>query len=159
MCCCRCRWARSGWDVSSWSSGAGRFCRFTIRSSTKRSGRSSSAAASIRGRRTEMANLPPAKITQDFSHATPAVHHETSDASVGAVFAFGVGLMILGAVILFLVWLLFGYFKGHDAGSGAREFPLAIEQQNRLPPKPRLQTNPRQDLIDMRAKEDATLNT
>ena len=104
-----------------------------------------------------MANLPPSKTAQNFSHAVPAVHHETSDASVGAVFAFGVGLMILGAVILFLVWLLFGYFKGHDAGSGAREFPLAIEQQNRLPPEPRLQTNPRQDLIDMRAKENETL--
>ena len=79
-----------------------------------------------------MASLPPSKVAQDFSPATPGVHHETSDASVGAVFAFGVGLMILGAVILFLVWLLFGYFKGHDAGSGAREFPLAIEQQNQI---------------------------
>ena len=106
-----------------------------------------------------MANLPPSKTAQNFNHAVPAVHHETSDASVGAVFAFGMGLMILGGVILFLVWLLFGYFKGHDAGSGAREFPLAIEQQNRLPPEPRLQTNPRQDLMDMRAKEDAKLNT
>jgi len=106
-----------------------------------------------------MANLPPSKASQDFSHATPAVHHETSDASVGAMFAFGVGLMFTGVVILFLVWLLFGYFKGRDAGSGAREFPLALEQQNRLPPEPRLQTNPRQDLIDMRAKEDAKLNT
>ena len=106
-----------------------------------------------------MASLPPSKAAQDFSHATPAVHHETSDASVGAVFAFGVGLMIMGVVILFLVWLLFGYFKGRDAGSEAREFPLALEQQNRLPPEPRLQTNPRQDLIDMRAKEDTKLNT
>ena len=106
-----------------------------------------------------MANLPPSKAAQDLSHATPAVHHETSDASVGAVFAFGVGLMIMGVVILFLVWLLFGYLKGPDAGSGAREFPLALEQQNRLPPEPRLQRNPRQDLIDMRAKEDTKLNT
>jgi len=104
-----------------------------------------------------MANLPPSKVAQDFSPATSGVHHETSDASVGAVFAFGVGLMILGAVILFLVWLLFGYFKGHDAASGTREFPLAIEQQNRLPPEPRLQTNPRQDLIELRAKEDKVL--
>ena len=97
-----------------------------------------------------MASLPP---------ATPGVHHETSDANVGGVFAFGLGLMIAGIVILFLVWLLFGYFKGREAGSGAREFPLAADQQNRVPPEPRLQTNPRQDLIDMRAKEDASLNT
>jgi hypothetical protein len=91
--------------------------------------------------------------------ATPAVHHETSDASIGGVFAFGLGLMIVGAIILFLVWLLFGYFKGRETGSETREFPLAVEQQNRLPPEPRLQTNPRQDLIDMRAKEEAILET
>jgi hypothetical protein len=93
------------------------------------------------------ANLPPA----------PGVHHETTDASVGAIFAFGLALMIAGVIILFLVWLLLGYFKGREAGSGAPEFPLAIEQQNRLPPEPRLQTNPKQDLIDMRAKENETL--
>jgi len=104
-----------------------------------------------------MANLPPSKAAQDFSRAAPAVHHETSDASVGAVFAFGVGLMMMGAIILFLVWLLFGYFKGGNAGSGAREYPLALEQQNRLPPEPRLQTNPRQDLIELRGKEDKVL--
>ena len=89
----------------------------------------------------------------------PTVHHETSDANVKAVFAFGLGLMIAGAIILFLVWLLFGYFASREAGSGAREYPLAAEQQNRLPPEPRLQTNPRQDLIDLRASEDAILNT
>jgi hypothetical protein len=91
--------------------------------------------------------------------APPTVHHETSDASIGGVFAFGLALMILGAIILLLVWLMFGYFKSRETGSATREFPLAVEQQNRLPPEPRLQTNPRQDLIDMRAKEEAILET
>ena len=89
----------------------------------------------------------------------PTIHHETSDADVKAVFAFGLGLMIVGAMILFLVWLLLGYLSRREAGSGARQFPLAAEQQTRLPPEPRLQTNPRQDLIDLRAREDAILNT
>ena len=89
----------------------------------------------------------------------PTVHHETSDADVNAVFAFGLGLMLAGIVILFLVWLLFGYFSSRAARSATREFPLAAEQQNRLPPQPRLQTNPKQDLIDLRAGEDAILNT
>jgi hypothetical protein len=106
-----------------------------------------------------MANLPPSNVAQDFSPASPGIHHETSDANVKAVFAFGLGLMIAGAIILFLVWLLFGYFSSREARSETREFPLAAEQQNRLPPEPRLQTNPRQDLIDLRAAEDAILNT
>lgn len=108
---------------------------------------------------TTTAKLPPSNVAQDFSSAAPAIHHETSDANVKAVFAFGVGLMIAGGIILFLVWLLFGYFTSREAGSRTREFPLAAEQQNRLPPEPRLQTNPRQDLIDLRASEDAILNT
>jgi hypothetical protein len=91
--------------------------------------------------------------------SNPVVHHERSDADVNGVFVFGLGLMIAGALILFLVWLLFGYFVSREAGSGARDFPLAAEQQNRLPPEPRLQTNPRQDLIDLRASEDAVLGT
>ena len=103
------------------------------------------------------ANLPPSNTAEDFSPAAPGVHHETSDANVAAVFAFGLALMVAGGVVLVLVWLLLGYFKGREAGSGAIEFPLAIEQQNRLPPEPRLQTNPRQELFDMRAKENVTL--
>ena len=105
------------------------------------------------------AKLPPSNVAQDFSPAAPAIHHETSDASVKGVFAFGLGLMIAGAIILFLVWLLFGYFASREARSGAREFRLGAQQQNRLPPEPRLQTSPKQDLIDLRASEDAVLNT
>jgi hypothetical protein len=98
-------------------------------------------------------------VTRVTGATDPTVHHETSDANVTGVFAFGLGLMITGAIVLFLVWLLFGFFASREARSGAREFPLAAEQQNRLPPEPRLQTNPKQDLIDLRASEDAVLNT
>ncbi|HEY3043754.1 MAG TPA: hypothetical protein VGJ39_07000 [Vicinamibacterales bacterium] len=99
--------------------------------------------------------LPPSNVAR----AAPAIHHETSDANVNAVFAFGLALMLGGALILFLVWLLFGYLTSREARSAVREFPLAAEQQNRLPPEPRLQINPKQDMIDLRAKEDAILNT
>ena len=57
------------------------------------------------------------------------------------------------------MWLLFGYFASRESQLAAREFPLAAEQQNRLPPEPRLQTNPRQDLADLRRREDAILST
>jgi hypothetical protein len=103
-----------------------------------------------------MTRPSPSNLAQDVS---PAIHHETSDANVNAVFGFGVAMMLAGAVVLFLVWLLFGYFSGREAGAGTREFPLAADQQNRLPPEPRLQTSPRQDLIDLRASEDAILNS
>ena len=39
------------------------------------------------------------------------------------------------------------------------EYPLAVSQGTRLPPEPRLQTNPREDLRDFRAKEDELLGS
>jgi hypothetical protein len=106
-----------------------------------------------------MTTLPQPNAAQDLGPADSGVHHETSDANVNGVFTFGLGLMVTGIIILFLVWLLFGYFATREAGSGVREFPLAADQQNRLPPEPRLQTTPREDLINLRTAEDAILNT
>jgi len=106
-----------------------------------------------------MATVPPSNAAHDLTPAAHGVHHETTDANVGGVFAFGLGLMVVVGSTLVLVWLLFGYFVAREAGSGSREFPLAAEQQNRLPPEPRLQTNPKQDLVDLRLSEDAILNT
>jgi hypothetical protein len=108
---------------------------------------------------TTRANLPPSGAARDSRPAAPAIHHEASDANVGAVFRFGFGLLIAVVIILFLVWLLFGYFARREAGSGVRQFPLAAEEQNRLPPQPRLQTNPRQDLLDLRTSENDILNS
>jgi hypothetical protein len=89
----------------------------------------------------------------------PDVHHETSDVNFKAILTFGIGLTVAAALIHLLLWLLFMYFQNREAGTGVRLFPLAAEQQNRLPPEPRLQTNPRQELSELRAGEEAILNT
>lgn len=87
-----------------------------------------------------------------------AVHHETSDVNIRGIFAFGAGLIVVAAAIHFIVWMLFLYFGAREGQPGMPLFPLAAGQEHRLPPEPRLQTNPRQDLIDMRRGEDAILN-
>jgi hypothetical protein len=89
----------------------------------------------------------------------PAVHHETSDVNIRGIFGFAVGLVIVALVVHFVVWLMFVYFGAREARSTPRQFPLAAAQGQRVPPEPRLQTNPRQDLIDMRTGEDAILDT
>lgn len=89
----------------------------------------------------------------------PDVHHETSDANVRAVFGFGVGLIVAGVMIHLAVWVLFMFFSAREARRSAPEFPMAAGQENRLPPEPRLQTHPRQDLRELRAEEDAILNS
>jgi hypothetical protein len=87
------------------------------------------------------------------------VQHETTDANIGAVLGFGAALVAVAVLIHFVVALLFAYFSAREARRQQVEYPLSVAQENRLPPEPRLQTNPRQDLRDLRAQEELTLNT
>jgi hypothetical protein len=92
-------------------------------------------------------------------HGHPrAVLHETSDANVRGVFAFAIGLTVAIVFIGFGVWGLFQYFAAREARATPRNYPLAVEG-SRLPPEPRLQTNPRQDLSDLRAREEQQLTS
>lgn len=93
------------------------------------------------------------------AHDNPDVHHETSDANVRGILAFAAVMVVAGVFILLLVALLFSFFSHREAQKVAPEFPLAITEENRLPPEPRLQVNPREDLRSLRAGEDATLDT
>jgi hypothetical protein len=89
----------------------------------------------------------------------PEVHHEHSDVNIRAILGFGAGLIVVAAVVHLLIYVLFGYFTSREGVQGPAEYPLAAAQGHREPPEPRLQTNPRQDLADLRAKEDETLSS
>jgi|SRR5690348_7277 hypothetical protein len=95
----------------------------------------------------------------DVHQQNPALHREESDVNIGGLFAFAAGLAIALVFIGFVVWVLFQFYAGRAARHAAPEFPLASQQENRLPPEPRLQTNPRQDLSDLRSQEDQLLNS
>ena len=95
------------------------------------------------------------------SHPTadnPTVQHETSDINIRGVFAFGIGLLIAALFIHFAVWLLFVFLGSRETRPVVAEYPLAVGQENRVPPEPRLQTNPRDDLRALREHEDELLN-
>jgi hypothetical protein len=89
----------------------------------------------------------------------PDLNRETSDVNVASVLRFGAGLIVAAALIHFLVWLLFMYFSTREAQRVAPQYPLAAGQIERLPPEPRLQTNPREELRDLQAQEDAVLGS
>jgi len=93
------------------------------------------------------------------SGTNPEVHHEESDANVIAIFAFGLGLVVITAVVSLLVFVLFRFFEVREAARVPLAYPLAVSRENALPPEPRLQINPREDLADLRAKEDALLTS
>ena len=87
----------------------------------------------------------------------PEVHHEESDVNIRGVLMFGGTLIVAAIVIYLVVGGLFKYFDNRETRQATPEYPLAAVQENRLPPEPRLQTNPRQDLADLRAREDQAL--
>jgi hypothetical protein len=86
----------------------------------------------------------------------PTVHHEQTDVNIRWIFVFAAGLAIVAVMINLAVLGLYKYFDGREA-RGPAEHALASGEP-RLPPEPRLQTAPRQDLANFRAREDEILN-
>jgi hypothetical protein len=88
----------------------------------------------------------------------PEVVHEKSDVNVGAILRYGAGLLAVAlAVHVFLWWLLGVYDRQHERAQ-TQVYPMAAGRQDRLPPFPRFQANPQQDLRDLRAKQKALLD-
>jgi len=95
----------------------------------------------------------------DRERTEPAsVDHETSDVNIRAIFGFAIGLTVTTLFVAFAVWVLFQYFNAREARTTFVEYPLA-SQESRVPPEPRLQTNPREDLGNLRAREDRALTS
>lgn len=88
----------------------------------------------------------------------PAVDHETTDVNIRAIFGFAAGLTVTTIVVGFAVWVLFQYFNARESRTVFTEYPLAA-QESRVPPEPRLQTNPREDLGNLRLREDQALSS
>ncbi len=101
-------------------------------------------------------NLP----TQDVSDIdNPEVGHETRDINARIVAGFGASLIVAAILIHLMVWLVFDTFGGLNARGFPREYPLVQTSEVRLPPAPRLQDKPREDLKDLRKHEDELLNS
>jgi len=85
------------------------------------------------------------------------VVHEESDVNVGAIIRFGLGLLLIAAFIHVFLWWLQGTYSRQNQRAQTQVYPLAAGQQDRLPPSPRFQENPQQELQDLRAKQGALL--
>jgi hypothetical protein len=85
------------------------------------------------------------------------VVHEESDVNVGAIIRYGIGLLLVGAVVHVLLWWLLGTYERQNERAQTQMYPLAAGQGDRLPPFPRIQENPQQELQELRAKQKAQL--
>lgn len=87
------------------------------------------------------------------------VHHETSDVNFRGIVGFGLALVVGGVVVHLVIWAVFSFFDAREARHVEPEYPLAATQAAKTPPEPRLQTNPRQDLRDLRDQEEQILGS
>lgn len=88
----------------------------------------------------------------------PGIVHEESDVNVRAILGYGLGLLIVAVIVHVFLWWLQGTYARQNERAQTQVYPMAAGQQDRLPPSPRFQENPQQELLDLRAKHEELLN-
>jgi hypothetical protein len=86
------------------------------------------------------------------------VAHEHSDINVSGIVWFLVMLVVIAALTHVAMWGLFVVLNRHEAGNDPFVTPLAAPA-GELPPQPRLQTTPWQDLTRFREQERTRINS
>jgi hypothetical protein len=92
-------------------------------------------------------------------HGTDGTSHEARDVSFAPLVSGLIGLVALVIVSVVLARVLLGYLAVHEAGTSPPPNPLAQSFGRQVPPAPRLQPDPLQDLRTLHADEDAILNS
>lgn len=85
------------------------------------------------------------------------VVHEESDVNVAAILRYGLGLFAVAVVAHIFLWWLLGAYERQNDRAQTQVFPMAAGQKNRLPPAPRFQENPQQELQQLREKQKMLL--
>jgi hypothetical protein len=84
--------------------------------------------------------------------------HEERDIAVRPIVVGGVGLVMLVVLVSAAMWFLLEAYRTRAARESPPASPLAETYGRRLPPEPRLQTDPLADLARLRAAEDDQLH-
>lgn len=107
-----------------------------------------------------MAHHSPSGHGQAHSvHDLERGNHQEDGVELGPILKSGLGLAVITVITYGIVLVIYQVLASTtDANSTARRYPMSVGQENRLPPEPRLQVNPKQELIDLRARELDTLD-
>lgn len=82
-------------------------------------------------------------VTPDVSHIKNIdVTHEASDVNVGGIVKFVVGLTIFAIAVQVLMWGMFRFLNSQEEGKEPSPGPMAMTEQERRPPDPKLQSAP-----------------
>jgi hypothetical protein len=81
--------------------------------------------------------------TPDVSHIKNVdVVHETSDVNVPALLKFVLALTVMTVAVYFLMLFLFNFLSKQETRNEPAAGPMAMTEQESLPPEPRLQSAP-----------------
>lgn len=85
------------------------------------------------------------------------VRFEKTDVEPRAIVRFGIVLAVVTSVVAVLLVYLLRYFAALEARNDPPPAPLAHDEAGRLPPEPRLQTQPFVDIDKLREAENEVL--
>jgi hypothetical protein len=89
----------------------------------------------------------------------PAVGHEERDIRFWPIVAASAALLSVTLVVFVSMRVLFVFYDDRAVQLSPPANPLAGEYGEPLPPRPRLQTHPVRDLVQLRAAEETMLTT
>jgi hypothetical protein len=85
--------------------------------------------------------------------------HELSDAEAAPVLKFLAFLAVVTVSVAAIVVVFYNYLESREAREKTARYPMAAGSARPLPPPPRLQTYPFQDVKDLRQEERRLLET
>jgi hypothetical protein len=95
----------------------------------------------------------------EYATTPTGAGHEHTDANIWSILKFILWLAVAAAVIHLGLALLFSLFVEQRVERAAPAYPLAVGESQRLPPEPRLQRFPREDIMNFRLTEEQQLDT
>ena len=95
----------------------------------------------------------------EYGPTPPGAKYEHTDIDVSVGYQFALWLTVAMVVSVGIVYATFWLFDGQErrANALAQKYPLAAGVPHKEPPAPNLQTQPFQDLYQLRAAEDKKL--
>jgi hypothetical protein len=99
------------------------------------------------------------KATPNAGHPTGSPGHEKRDVTFRPIVWAGTGALVVLALVFVLVRWVYLSDVAHEALESPPANPLTSSYGRQLPPEPRLQTKPVQDLTALHAAEDSVLNS
>jgi len=81
------------------------------------------------------------------------------DIDLRAILWFGGALVAAAIVVHVAMWLLSSFFRGEMAAGDPKQAPIMAETRREAAPAPRLQSDPNLDMAELRAEENAALET